>query len=376
MSGLRLVIAGGGTGGHLFPGIAIAEALKEIEVDAEVLFVGTARGIEARAVPKAGFQLALIEVAGLKGTSVAHRIKTIARLPSSLFASRKILRDFGAQAVIGVGGYASGPVLIAAVSMGLPTAVCEQNSVPGITNRILSKLVDAIYVTFPASVPHFPKQKTHLTGNPVRKSFRDAASREEAPAIERGLVFTFGGSQGARPLNEMVPKALGLLQARGLAVHALHQAGKDAVDGVVAAYKDASVTAEVTPFIDDMVGAYRRAHVVLCRAGATSCAELTALSVPAILVPFPQAADDHQTKNAQDLVDQHAAVLLAQKDMTPESLALAIEKMLSDDDHRGGLAAGAKKAGRLQAAHDVARAAMAGFKKTGTDKPLLVEAAA
>jgi UDP-N-acetylglucosamine--N-acetylmuramyl-(pentapeptide) pyrophosphoryl-undecaprenol N-acetylglucosamine transferase len=376
MSGLRLVIAGGGTGGHLFPGIAIAEALKEIEVDAEVLFVGTARGIEARAVPKAGFQLALIEVAGLKGTSVAHRIKTIARLPSSLFASRKILRDFGAQAVIGVGGYASGPVLIAAVSMGLPSAVCEQNSVPGITNRILSKLVDAIYVTFPASVPHFPKQKTHLTGNPVRKSFRDAASREEAPAIERGLVFTFGGSQGARPLNEMVPKALGLLQARGLAVHALHQAGKDAVDGVVAAYKDASVTAEVTPFIDDMVGAYRRAHVVLCRAGATSCAELTALSVPAILVPFPQAADDHQTKNAQDLVDQHAAVLLAQKDMTPESLALAIEKMLSDDDHRGGLAAGAKKAGRLQAAHDVARAAMAGFKKTGTDKPLLVEAAA
>lgn len=377
MSGLRLVIAGGGTGGHLFPGIAIAEALTEIDVDAEVLFVGTERGIEARAVPKAGFKLALIEVAGLKGTSVGHRIKTIARLPSSLFASRKILRDFGAQAVIGVGGYASGPVLVAAVSMGLPTAVCEQNSVPGITNRILSKLVDAIYVTFPASVPHFPKQKTHLTGNPVRKSFRDAAKREDqAPPIERGLVFTFGGSQGARPLNEMVPKALGLLQARGLAVHALHQAGKDAVDGVVAAYKDASVTAEVTPFIDDMVGAYRRAHVVLCRAGATSCAELTALGVPAILVPFPQAADDHQTQNAQDLVDQHAAVLLPQKDMTPESLALVIEKMLTDDDHRGGLAAGAKKAGRLQAAHDVARAAMAGFKKTDTDNPLLVEATA
>jgi UDP-N-acetylglucosamine--N-acetylmuramyl-(pentapeptide) pyrophosphoryl-undecaprenol N-acetylglucosamine transferase len=358
----RLVIAGGGTGGHLFPGIAVAEALLELEPSAEVLFVGTEKGIEARAVPKAGFRLALVDVAGLKGMGLAHKLKTVAGLPGALLQSRKILQDFKADVVIGVGGYASGPLLVAAKTLGLPTAVCEQNSVPGITNRVLSKLVDVVYVTFPASLPFFPADKTKLVGNPVRKSFRDAA-KKEAPPVERGLVFTFGGSQGARPLNETVPQALGLLKARGLEVRALHQAGKDAVDAVSAAYATASVAADVTPFIDDMVQAYRRAHVVLCRAGATSCAELTALGVPAILVPFPQAADDHQTKNAQDLVDQGAAILVAQRDMTPEALAAALEQLLSDDDRRRRLADGAKKAGRLGAAHDVAAAAIAGFKR-------------
>jgi UDP-N-acetylglucosamine--N-acetylmuramyl-(pentapeptide) pyrophosphoryl-undecaprenol N-acetylglucosamine transferase len=360
----RVVIAGGGTGGHLFPGIAVAEALLEIDPTAQVLFVGTERGIEVRAVPKAGFTLKLIDIAGLKGTSALHRLKTIAKLPTSLFASRKILQDFGATAVIGVGGYASGPLLVAAKTLGLPTAVCEQNSVPGVTNRILGKLVDVVFLTFAASQPFFPAHKTKLVGNPVRKSFRDAAQRslrEPPPPVERGLVFTFGGSQGARPLNETAPKALALLQQQGLAVRALHQAGKDAVDAVTAAYADGSVAADVTPFIDDMVAAYRRAHVVVCRAGATSCAELTALGVPAILVPFPQAADDHQTKNAQDLVDQGAAILLAQKDMSADALAAAIKGLLTDDAARARLADGAKSAGKLNAAHDVAHAAIAGF---------------
>ena len=367
---MRLVVAGGGTGGHLFPGIAVAEALLEIDPTAKVLFVGTARGIESRAVPKAGFELALIDVAGLKGTSLAHRAKTIARLPGSLLASRKILQDFDADAVIGVGGYASGPLLLAAKTMGLPTAVCEQNSVPGITNRILAKVVDAVFVTFPASAPFFPANKVRLVGNPVRKSFRDAARRASAPAaFERGLVFTFGGSQGARPLNDNAPKALQLLKQKGIAVRALHQAGKDAALGVAAAYKDADVAAEVTPFIDDMVGAYRRAHVVLCRAGATSCAEITALGVPAILVPFPQAAVDHQTKNAEDLVAQGAAILLPQSALTPEGLAAAIERLLTNDDHRDRLADGARRAGRLQAADDVARAAIAGFRLRDAHRP-------
>ena len=366
---MKLVIAGGGTGGHLFPGIAVAEALLELEPTAEVLFVGTARGIETRAVPKAGFRLELVDVAGLKGMGADHKAKTLAKLPLSLFQSRRILKNFGADAVIGVGGYASGPVLVAARTLGLPTAICEQNSVPGVTNRLLSKIVDAVYVTFPASQPFFPAHKTHLVGNPVRKSFRDAAQRP-APPVEKGLVFTFGGSQGARPLNEIVPQALGLLKQRGHDVRALHQAGKDAVDAVRDRYSNASVNAEVTPFIDDMVSAYRRAHVVLCRAGATSCAELTALGVPAILVPFPQAADDHQTKNAADLVAQGAAILMPQAEMTPESLAAALEKLLIDDDQRTRLADGAKRAGRLDAAADVARAAIAGFRAQRASLPV------
>jgi UDP-N-acetylglucosamine--N-acetylmuramyl-(pentapeptide) pyrophosphoryl-undecaprenol N-acetylglucosamine transferase len=281
---MKLVIAGGGTGGHLFPGIAVAEALLDIDPGSSVLFVGTEKGIEARAVPKAGFALELIEVGGLKRVGLAKQLRTLAALPKSLTRSRAILKSFGADAVLGVGGYASGPVLAAARTMGLPTAICEQNSVPGMTNKILARLVDRVFVTFDASRAHFPGNKAELVGNPVRRTFLEAAKRE-APPLEKGLVFTFGGSQGARPLNENVPKALDILRKRGRSdVHALHQAGKDAVDGVQSAYAQAGVPAEVTSFIDDMVSCYRRAHVVICRAGATSCAEIGALGVPAILV--------------------------------------------------------------------------------------------
>jgi UDP-N-acetylglucosamine--N-acetylmuramyl-(pentapeptide) pyrophosphoryl-undecaprenol N-acetylglucosamine transferase len=358
---VRLVIAGGGTGGHLFAGVAVAEALKELDPAAEVLFVGTARGIEVRAVPKAGFEVELIDVAGLKGTSLVHRLTTLTKLPRSLLQSRRILRRFGADAVLGVGGYASGPVLVAAKTMGLPTAICEQNSVPGVTNRILGKLVDRVFVTFAASRPWFPAGKTELVGNPVRKSFRDAARRHDEVMPTPGRIFTFGGSQGARPLNEVVPQALGRLVTKGRALTALHQAGKDAVDGVASAYREAGVHAEVTPFIDDMVSAYRAAELVICRAGATSCAEVTALGVPAILVPFPQAADDHQTMNAKDLVDQGAAVVVPQSELTPERLASVIAAILDDEPRRRALKAGALAAGRLNAAEVVARAAIAGF---------------
>ncbi|HEY1101693.1 MAG TPA: glycosyltransferase, partial [Myxococcota bacterium] len=222
-----------------------------------------------------------------------------------------------------------------------------------------------VYVTFAASVPRFPAKKTVLVGNPVRQSFRKAAALADdatgAVDVVPGRVFTFGGSQGARPLNEAVPAALGLLKARGRTVSAVHQAGKDAVDKVVTAYADAGVVAEVTPFLDNMVAAYRAADVVVCRAGATSCAEVTALGVPAILVPFPQAADDHQTMNAKDLVDQHAAVLVAQQDLSPGHLADVIDGLLSNPDARAQLAAGAKAAGKLDAATVVAEAAIARF---------------
>jgi UDP-N-acetylglucosamine--N-acetylmuramyl-(pentapeptide) pyrophosphoryl-undecaprenol N-acetylglucosamine transferase len=358
---MKLVIAGGGTGGHLFPGIAIAEALLDVDPGSEVLFVGTARGIEARAVPKAGFEVKFIEVGGLKRVGLKKRITTMAQLPRSLLQSRKILRDFGADAALGVGGYASGPVLVAAATLGLPTAICEQNSVPGLTNKLLSRIVDKVYLTFAASAAYFPAAKTELVGNPVRRSFRAAAERP-APPVERGLVFTFGGSQGARPLNESVPAALALLKARGHDVRALHQAGRDDAPAVEEAYGAAGVPAEVTPFIDDMVSAYRRAHVVICRAGATSCAELTALGVPGILVPFPQAADDHQTKNAGDLVGAGAALLLPQAEMSPARLADEIEKLLNDDERRNRMSEAAKKAGRIDAGEVVARAAMAGFR--------------
>lgn len=367
---MRLVIAGGGTGGHLFPGIAVAEALLDVDPTSRVLFVGTERGIEARAVPKAGFEVRFIDVGGLKGLGLKKRLTTLAQLPGSLVQARRILQEFQADAVLGVGGYSSGPVLVAARTLGLPTAICEQNSVPGLTNRLLARLVGRIFVTFDASRARFPASKTELVGNPVRRSFHDAAARS-APPIERGLVFTFGGSQGARPLNESAPAALALLQRRGRAVCALHQAGKSDVSTVEQAYRQAEVRAEVTPFIDDMVTAYRRAHVVICRAGATSCAELTALGVAAILVPFPQAADDHQTLNARDLEKVGACVLLPQSELTPERLADELERLLGDDDRLDHLRASARAAGRLEAADTVARAALAGFPGRSAARALL-----
>jgi UDP-N-acetylglucosamine--N-acetylmuramyl-(pentapeptide) pyrophosphoryl-undecaprenol N-acetylglucosamine transferase len=344
----------------LFPGIAVAEALLDIDPTSKVLFVGTTRGIEATAVPKAGFEVRFVDVAGLKRVGLKKALQTLVALPKSLLQSRTILREFGADAVLGVGGYASGPVVLAARSMGIATAICEQNSVPGVTNQWLGRVVRRVYGTFGASSSHFPKDRFVLVGNPVRKSFLDAAKRP-APDVERGLVFCFGGSQGARPLNECVPQALGVLQARGVSVHALHQAGKTDVDDVRARYDSAHVPASVTPFIDDMVSAYRKAHVVLCRAGATSCAELTALGVPAIVVPFPQAADDHQSMNAADLAAQNAVVVLKQSDMTPTTLADAIERLLVDDAARMALCEHAKRAGRLQAGHVIAAEALAGF---------------
>jgi len=357
----RLVIAGGGTGGHLFPGIAIAEALLEIEPDAEVLFVGTERGIEHTAVPKAGYRLELIEVGGLKRVSGIQRIKTLGNIPLAILASRGILKRFGATAVIGVGGYASGPVVLAARGMGIPTAICEQNSVPGLTNKVLGRLVRKVYATFESSRRFFPDDRFVLAGNPVRKSFRNAATAAAEVASEPGLIFTFGGSQGARPLNQTVPGALGLLKARGRAIKAIHQAGKSDGADVEAAYTKAGVDAEVTPFIDDMATTYRRADVVICRAGATSCAEVAALGVPAILVPFPQAADDHQTTNARDLSDRGAAILLPQSEMTEERLADEIDALLEDRDRRNGIAERAREMGKLAAAVDVARAAQQGF---------------
>ncbi len=367
---MRLVIAGGGTGGHLFPGIAIAEALLEIDPASRVLFVGTERGIEARAVPKAGFDVRFIQVGGLKGLGVKKRATTLAQLPGALAQARRILREFQADAVLGVGGYSSGPVLVAARTMGLPTAICEQNSVPGLTNRLLARLVRRIFVTFDISRTRFPAGKAELVGNPVRRAFRDAA-RRPAPNIEQGLVFTFGGSQGARPLNEAVPSALAILKSRGRAVRALHQAGASDVPVVHDAYHNAEVTAEVTPFIDDMVTAYRRAHVVICRAGATSCAELTALGVAAILVPFPQATDDHQTLNARDLAQTGACVLLPQSELTPERLADEIERIIRDDARLDRMRESARRAGRLDAAEVVARAALQGFAVGGAARALL-----
>ncbi len=352
---MKVVIAGGGTGGHLFPGIAIAETLKA-EYDAEVLFVGTESGIESREVPKAGFNLETIEVAGLKRVGPIQFLKSLLAIPRALLQSVNILRRFGATAVIGVGGYASGPLVLMAAMLGIPTAICEQNSVPGLTNKILSKFVKRIFCSFEKSKEYFPPQKCEMAGNPVRQSF--LAGRSQARG---GLIFTFGGSQGAKILNDNVPAALGLIKKRGHNITAIHQTGRSGFDEVQVAYNNVEVAAEVTTFIDKMAETYLKADIVICRAGATSCAELTALGVPAILIPFPFAADDHQRHNAIDLAEAGAALILEQTDLTPERLADQIEELLTERHRRDAMAKAARDKGKPDAGAVIAHSATQGF---------------
>jgi UDP-N-acetylglucosamine--N-acetylmuramyl-(pentapeptide) pyrophosphoryl-undecaprenol N-acetylglucosamine transferase len=354
---VRLLIAGGGTGGHLFPGLAVAEALLARVAPAEVRFVGTRRGIEARAVPRAGLPIDFIEVGTLKGQGVAGLARTLVGLPWALLQAMRIVRRFGPDLVLGVGGYASGPVVAAAALLGRRTAIMEQNAVPGLTNRWLGRLVDRVFTSFepdPARTP-FPRGKVVRTGNPIRRAFRSAPSRL-ASEDGRLHLLVFGGSAGARRINEAMAAALPALgRFRGrLAI--VHQTGEPAREGVEAGYRAAgwdAASADVRAFIDDMAGQYAWADLVVCRAGASTAAELTAVGRPAILVPYPFAADDHQEANALALVEAGAAVRVRDAELTGERLAAEVGALLDDASGRAAMAAAAARLGEPAAADRV-----------------------
>lgn len=349
---MKVIIAGGGTGGHLFPGIAVAEEL--VARGHQVRFVGTARGIEARVCPQGGWALDLIDVAGLKGGGIWGLIKGLFRIPRALWQSRRILKQHKPDLVIGVGGYASGPMVLAAALSGRPTAILEQNSVPGITNRMLGKVVRAVFGAFDAAHAYFPRAKYRLVGNPVRLAVRQSLERAEGGAGDRLLIV--GGSQGAHAVNEMVCAAMAILKTRGGAPPITHQTGEKDREPIAKRYAEAGVDAEVRAFIDDMAGAYRAARLAVTRAGASTLAELTALGVPALLVPFPQAADDHQTVNARELEAKGAARVLPQKDTTPEQLAERVAELWGDEPARLRMAEASRALGRPRAHAEIADA--------------------
>jgi len=353
---MKLIIAGGGTGGHVFPGIAIAQALKEIDPESEVTFVGTSRGIEVTAVPKAGFSLELIDIGGLKGKGISGKIKTLFALPKAFLQSFRILRRFGPNAVIGVGGYASGPLLLTAALMRIPTALCEPNSVTGFTNKILAPFVKRVFGAFVGPKDIFGERKYRLVGVPLRNSF----TTKEGSYVP-GHIAVFGGSLGAKAINEIVPLALASLKQRGHHLSVLHQTGPNEVDHVRGRYQGHGVSAEVVPFVDNMVAAYQKAELVICRSGAITCAELMALGIPSLLIPFPYAIYDHQTLNARELVEGGASLMLAQSELTPELLASEIEKIISNPVLRETMAKNAKALGKRDAALLIARLAQKGF---------------
>ncbi len=346
---MRVTIAGGGTGGHLYPGIAVAEEL--VARGHQVRFVGTARGIEARACPQAGFAVDFIEVGGLKGQGLGGTLRGIGRVPRALFQSRALLKKYPADLVLGVGGYASGPFVLAAALRGIPTAILEQNSMPGLTNRLLGRVVKTVFGAWQGAARFFARKKWQLMGNPVRKKIREKLSgvrRGAATAAPHILVV--GGSQGAHAVNELVAAAFPLLAARLAGVTLTHQTGPGDVAAMQQKY-DGRPAAEVVMFIDDMASAYARADLVVARAGASTLAELTLLGMPSVLIPFPFAADDHQTENARELDAAGAARLMPQATTTPEALAELLASLLSDAAERARMSAAA-----LQLAQPLAHA--------------------
>jgi UDP-N-acetylglucosamine--N-acetylmuramyl-(pentapeptide) pyrophosphoryl-undecaprenol N-acetylglucosamine transferase len=352
---LKIVIAGGGTGGHLFPGIALAEEVASRAPQNQVVFVGTRRGIEVREVPRAGFPLEVIDVTGIRGKGLRGLLGGMARLPRALWSSLRLLRRHRPDLVVGVGGYASGPVLVAAWLLRIPTAIQEQNAEPGVTNRLLGWIVDAVFTAFPETATYFARRKVHLLGNPIRRTLVDNFLASPPVASARFSLLVFGGSQGAHRLNTALLEAMPLLPAdRRGRLSILHQTGPVDRELVAQGYAQLGVEAQVLAFIDDMAAAYRVADLVICRAGATTLAELTVCKRPSLLVPFPQATGDHQTRNAAALVAAGAARMIPQRELDGPRLARELGELQDAPEVRARMALQAGRLGRPQAAREIA----------------------
>ncbi|MDD5723104.1 MAG: undecaprenyldiphospho-muramoylpentapeptide beta-N-acetylglucosaminyltransferase [Syntrophales bacterium] len=329
--GVRIIIAGGGTGGHLFPAVAIAEEFLKRSQMSEVLFIGTERGLEARLLPGLGFALRTITVEGVKGRGTLGMVGGLLKIPRAITQSVSILREFRPDIALGVGGYASGPAVIAAHFMGIKTVIAEQNALPGFTNRMLGRFVDRVFLTFPDRGGLFAAAKTIVTGNPVRREFtkgmKKSRKREDSFSI-----LVFGGSQGARAINLAVVEAMNYLKDMRDRLVVIHQTGQGEFDEVSAAYRDRGVHAEVHPFIADMASAYRSADLLICRAGATSIAEITATGKAAILIPYPFAVGGHQELNARVLADAGAAEMILEDRLDGETLAGVIRRLAASPE--------------------------------------------
>ena len=349
----KLVIAGGGTGGHIFPAIAIADVW---EADGgEVLFVGTANGLENRILPQRGKQLTLLNVGQIKGKGLLVRLRTIATLPVALFSAWRILHSYRPHVVLGMGGYVSAPTVVAARIMGIPTALHEQNARAGMTNKLLGKITDRVFVSFDETVSTFHgqnKQETHnkpaqietsvrkrtsqrvrCTGNPVRISLCEEGRMDDILSGDRPFrLLVFGGSQGAHIFSEIIPPTIKQIQANGIPVQIRHQVPKEDLNQIRATYKRLGIEAKTAPFFQNMAEAYREADLVICRSGATSLAELAALGKPALFIPYPFAADDHQTANAQAMVKVGGGWMQRQSALTKTWLVEFLQARITDPE--------------------------------------------
>jgi UDP-N-acetylglucosamine--N-acetylmuramyl-(pentapeptide) pyrophosphoryl-undecaprenol N-acetylglucosamine transferase len=343
---MRAIVAGGGTGGHVIPALAIAQQLEK-EFRAEVLFIGTPRGIENRLVPAAGFPLRLVQVGALKNVSLETRLRTLFDLPRAVWTAGRILSEFHPQVVLGVGGYASGPAMLAAFLGRIPTLIFEPNLVPGFANRLLAPFASAAAVHFEETGKYFAKWK--VTGVPVRDPFFHLPSQPDSATL-----LIFGGSQGARAINRIAIRAAASLLERVPGLKIIHQTGEADYHDAQTAYADLGGSIELHRFIDDMPGAFARSSLLVCRSGASTVAEVTACGRAAILVPFPRAADDHQKHNAEALERMGAAIMLEESQLTAERLVATVSSLFADRVRLHRMGESARKLAHPNAAWEIA----------------------
>jgi UDP-N-acetylglucosamine--N-acetylmuramyl-(pentapeptide) pyrophosphoryl-undecaprenol N-acetylglucosamine transferase len=352
---MRVIIAAGGTGGHIYPGVAIAHEFKRRDPGTEILFVGTPRGLESKIVPREGFKLELIQIGALKGVSIFEKTRSLGQLPLSFVSALGILKRFKPNVVVGVGGYSSGPTLLMAALLRIPTMVVEPNAMPGFTNRRLARFVDAAALTFEDARKYFADRAV-VTGNPVRGDFAHLKKKERGEKLH---VLIFGGSQGAHAINTAVVGALPLLASRNDQLALTHQTGERDFDMVKGGYIEAGFEgADVRPFIHDMARHFEQADVLICRAGATTAAEVAAAGKAAIFVPFPFATDDHQRKNAEAFERAGAGRLVLQQELTPERLAGELTRLIENPGEIDRMEEASRKLGRPDSAERTVDLAM------------------
>jgi UDP-N-acetylglucosamine--N-acetylmuramyl-(pentapeptide) pyrophosphoryl-undecaprenol N-acetylglucosamine transferase len=342
------VMAGGGTGGHVIPAIAVAREVRRM--GKRILFVGTERGVESRLVPAAGFRLEKIRVGGIKNLGIATRIVSVWRLVSETAGQMSRFREWKPAAVFSMGGYVAGPPVLAALLRGVPVVVMEPNAVPGFTNRHIARWVKRALISFDETARFFPKGRTELTGLPVREEFFAVRQRSEGEFT----VLITGGSQGSRTLNEAARQSWPLFREARPRVRFIHQTGAPMYDAIAAGFRDSGLAGEVAPFIADMAGAFAEADLVICRSGAGAVSELAAAGKPSILIPFPFAADQHQLKNAQAFKRVGAARMSLDRDWNGRRMFEIVRELAEDRARLGVMGDAARKLAHPEAAQRAA----------------------
>ncbi len=355
---MRWIVAGGGTGGHLYPGIAIAQELRQQIAGADVLFVGHGRGLTGDILKREGFDFKEIKVSPIKGSSIRGGLKTVFGLPPACWQAGRIINRFNPQAVVGVGGYSAGPVVLSAALMRKACYIQEQNVYPGLTNRLLGRWVKKIFISYQATADFFPLHKVLFTGNPLRMELKKLPLKAEALRTfglsqTKFTVLVFGGSQGAKRINQGLLEALPLLAAEKENLQLIHQTGEPDYSKLKAAYEEQEVKAHIASFIYDMPSAYAAADMVICRAGATSLAELTMCGKPALLIPYPYAANDHQRKNAEVLAQAGAAKVMLDTEVSGAGLAWVVLEFMHNREQLAQMAEISQGLSRPNAARQI-----------------------